>query len=148
MIARTQTMTQREIAQLQRQNNPLSVATIKPRPASAFRRTYFNISGIDRNLNRYEGLITPTRTWSEGNLRCHYADYNVQYTYGGTDKGSIPWPLCYRPDSDPMMLPDGTLAPTGTPVPPEDLIPMAGYVKPRGYYLTPFLQSLYDRRPQ
>jgi hypothetical protein len=145
MLARQQPMYEREVAQLQRRNNPLSVATISPRPASAFKRAYFNISGIDTKLNHYEGLVTPTRTWYEGSLRCHYADYDVEYAYGGTDKGSIPWPLCYHPDQDPMTLPDGSPAPSGTPVPARDLFPMAGYIRPAGLYLTPFLESLYER---
>lgn len=144
MLAREQPAYEREIAQM-RENSPLSTATISPRPASAFRKAYFNISGIDRNLNHFEGLVTPTRTWNENGLRCHYADYDVEYAYGGTDKGSIPWPLCYAPALDPMALPDGTPAPNGTPVPTQDLYPMPGYLLPSGTYLTPFLQLLYRR---
>jgi hypothetical protein len=144
MLAREQPLYEREIARM-REQSPLSTATISPRPPSAFRRAYFNVSGVDRNLNRFEGLVTPTRTWNENGMRCHYADYDVEYQYGGTDKGSIPWPLCYAPSLDPMSLPDGTPAPNGTPVPTIDLYPMPGYVLPQGTYLTPFLELLYRR---
>jgi hypothetical protein len=144
MLAREQPVYEREIERM-RQNSPLSTATISPRPASAFRKAYFNISGIDRNLDRFEGLVTPTRTWNENGLRCHYADYDIEYQYGGTDKGAIPWPLCYAPALDPMSLPDGTPAPNGTPVPTVDLYPRPGYVLPQGTYLTPFLNLLYRR---
>lgn len=144
MLAREQPIYEREVAQM-RERSPLSTATISPRPASAYRKAYFNISGIDRNLDRFEGLVTPTRTWNENGKRCHYADYDVEYEYGGTDKGSIPWPLCYAPAFDPMALPDGSPAPNGTPVPTPDLYPMTGYVLPPGTYLTPFLELLYRR---
>ncbi len=45
-LAREEAAFSREVAQLRRQNNPLSVATIPPRPASAYRRVYMNVSGV------------------------------------------------------------------------------------------------------
>jgi len=137
---------QREVAQLQARNNPMSVATISPRPAAAYRRSYLNISGVNRSQETYEGIVTPTQTWLDGSLRCHYASYDVEYSSGASDKGNIPWPLCYRPDLDPMSLPDGRPVPNGSPVPAQDLFPMQGYVLPPGTYLTQFLRQLYARQ--
>lgn len=137
---------QHEVAQFHARDNPLSVATIAPRPASAYRRSYVNISGIDRNQETYQGIVTPTQTWLEGQQRCHYASYDVEYSTGASDKGNIPWPLCYAPDRDPMMLPDGQPVPNGSPVPARDLYPMDGYTLPPGTYLTQFLRQLYNRQ--
>lgn len=136
----------REVAQLRAQNNPLSVATIPPRPPSSYRRAYLNVSGIDRNQDHYEGIVSPIQTWTYGSLRCHYATYDVEYSSGANDKGNIPWPLCYPPAQDPLTLPDGRPVPNGSPVPAEDLFPMDGYVLPTGTYLTEFLRQLYNRQ--
>ncbi|HEY9085798.1 MAG TPA: hypothetical protein VIN40_07680 [Candidatus Tyrphobacter sp.] len=139
-LAREQSAFAREVAQLRRQNNPLSVATIAPRPASAYRRTYFNISGIQTPRSEHvEGIVTPIRSWREGALHCYYANYNVEFSNGSGDSGEIPWPLCYPPDHDVMQLP------SGSPIPAIDLFPMEGYVLPAGTYLTHFLRELYNR---
>jgi hypothetical protein len=145
-LAQEEQSFQREVVALRARNDPMSVATIPPRPPSSFRRAYFNVSGVDRNLDRYEGLVTPIETWSENGLRCHYATYDVEYTSGASDKGNIPWPLCYPPSQDPMMLPDGRPVPNGSPIPAIDLFPMQGYVLPPGTYLTDFLRQLYNRQ--
>jgi len=145
-LQRDEAMFRREVAQLQARNNPMSVATISPRPASSYRRSYVNISGVDRNQETYEGIVTPTQTWFDGQRRCHYASYDVEYSSGASDRGSIPWPLCYALDHDPMVLPDGQPVPNGSPVPPQDLYPMEGYVLPPGTYLTQFLRLLYSRQ--
>lgn len=136
----------REVAQLRARNNPLSVATIAPRPPSSYRREYLNISGIDSNQEHYEGIVSPIETWTQGSLRCHYATYDVEYSSGADDKGNIPWPLCYPPGQDPLTLPDGRPVPNGSPVPAEDLFPMTGYVLPRSVFLTQFLRQLYNRQ--
>lgn len=145
-LAQEQQAFAREVAELRARNNPMSVATIAPRPPSAYRRAYLNISGVDRNLDRYEGLVTPIQTWIEDGLRCHYVTYDVEYTSGASDRGNIPWPLCYPPSQDPMVLPDGRPVPNGSPVPVIDLFPMQGYVLPQGTYLTQFLRQLYNRQ--
>lgn len=137
---------QREVAHLRARDNPMSVATIAPRPPSSFRRAYFNVSGITHNLDRYEGLVTPLETWMQGPMRCHYASYDVEYSSGASDRGNIPWPLCYPPSEDPMMLADGRPVPNGSPIPTIDLFPMQGYVLPPGTYLTVFLRQLYNRQ--
>lgn len=141
-LAREQAMYQREVAQLRERDNPLSVATIPPRPASAYRREYLDISGINSRTVRDEGIVTPMRRWREGDLHCYYARYSIAFGNGGSESGYIPWPLCYPPDHDVLSLP------TGDRVPTIDLIPAADYVVPSGTYLTPFLQWLYDLRAQ
>jgi hypothetical protein len=139
MLAREQPSYRREIAQLQRQDNPLSAATISPRPPSAFRREYINVSGIDLPGSHYnEGIVTGIERWREDGLNCYYANYVLEYYRGGTESGTIPWPLCYAPDHDMMELGEGAL------IPKEYLAPMRDYVLPPGTYLTPFLQYLYE----
>lgn len=144
-LAQEQQSFQREVAQLRARDNPLSVATIPPRPPSSYQRSYLNISGVDRRAESFEGLVTPVRTWMENGMRCHYAMYDVQYSSGAMDRGNIPWPLCYLPSRDPMTLPDGTPVPNGSPVPTILLYPMDGYVLPPGTFLTQFLRGLYER---
>jgi len=141
-LQRDQRLFAREVAQLQSNNNPLSVATIPPRPASAYRRVYFNVNGMQRHVDETaEGVITSVRDWQGGNgIRCHYARYDVVFSRGGSETGYIPWPLCYPANRDVLDLPEGS------PVPEEYLLPGTDYVLPSGTYLTPFLRWLYDRR--
>lgn len=138
-LEREQEAYRREIARLQQANNPLSAATLPPRPASSFRREYVNVSGIDKpDTTRGEGVVTPVRKWRENGLNCYYADYAVEFAHGGSEDGLIPWPLCYDPDHDMLALGEGAL------IPKEYLAPMRDYTLPAGTYLTQFLQYLYN----
>ena len=141
-LARQQQLYQREVAQLRQQNNPLSVATISPRPPSSYRRSYVDIGGVvNERRELVEGILTPINHWFTGPMSCYYTRYAVQFSTGGSEQGYIPWPVCYPRDHDVMVNPPWAhLLPL--PVPP------VGYVLPDGTYLTPLLREIYDQRPR
>ncbi len=83
-------------------------------------------------------MLTPLKHWLAGDLSCYYAQYDAQFSGGGSEQGVIPWPVCYPRNADAMIHP---AYPHDLPVP----FPPPGYVLPAGKYLTPLLEGLYDR---
>lgn len=135
--AQRQTFSQ-EVARLREQNNPLSLAAPHEPPASAYRRTYFDVPGHSRR-EAVEAILLPLRHWRVNDMSCYYVRYIAQFTSGGSEDGVIPWPVCYPVNDDVMMNPP---YPHDLPIP----IPQRDYVLPAGTYLTPLLKSIYDRR--
>jgi hypothetical protein len=143
MLAREQSAYRREIAQLQEQNNPLSAATMSPRPPSAFRRSYINISGLQMTNPVTEAIATPVRRWTEDGLNCYYAHIDVAYSDGAGEDETLPWALCYPPDRDVLgSAADGAL------IPVRYFAPMRGFELPPGTTLTPVEQFLYNEPRQ
>ncbi|MBV8117592.1 MAG: hypothetical protein JOZ01_06415 [Candidatus Eremiobacteraeota bacterium] len=70
---------------------------------------------------------------------CYYARYVAQYTHGGNEAGTIPWPVCYPIDDDKIAHPPW-VHDVPVPTPPSD------YVLPPGTYLTPLLARIYANR--
>lgn len=143
MLAREQSVYRREIAQLQAQNNPLSAATISPRPPSAFRRMYINVSGIQSDNPVVEAIATPVRRWTDGGMNCYYAHIDVAFSDGAGESEVLPWALCYPPDRDVL----GTSA-NGALIPVKYFAPMRGYALPPGTTLTPVEQFIYSEPRQ
>ncbi len=127
-----------EIAQLRARNNPLSLATRAPAPAAAYHRTYFDVPG-HRDLDAVQVELIPLRHWFAGTTICYYTRYVAQYTHGGSEEGTIPWPVCYPLDDDRIAHPPFV---HDIPVP----LPPPGYVLPPGTYLTPLLSRIYGNR--
>ncbi len=141
-LAREQAAFTREVAQLRRQDNPLSIATIPPRPASAYRRAYVNTSGINGKQISAVDVVTPIRNWIGDGLDCYYVHYDVQFSTGAAESGEMPWPLCFSPQHNALS----PTLPVGSEIPTQDLLPRADYVLPSGTYLSPFLRWLYNQR--
>jgi hypothetical protein len=129
----------REAQRLHAQSNPLSAATMSPDAASAMRKSYFDISGRFEREGA-QALLTPLKHWFDGNLSCYYVHYDAQFSGGGTEQGTIPWPVCYPRTADRMLPLDRT---HDLPIP----VPPAGYALPAGTYLSPLLRGIYERRP-
>ncbi len=127
-----------EIARLRARNNPLSLATKAPAPAAAYRRTYFDVPG-HRDLDAVQVELIPLRHWFASTTICYYTRYVAQYTHGGSEEGTIPWPVCYPLDDDRIANPPFV---HDIPVP----LPPPGYNLPPGTYLTPLLSRIYGNR--
>ena len=137
-IAQQEHAFSQEIAQLRARSNPLSLATKAPEPAAAYRRTYFDVPG-HRDVNAVQVEVIPLRHWYAGTTICYYTRYVAQYTHGGSEEGTIPWPVCYPLDDDRIAHPPFV---HDIPVP----LPPPGYVLPPGTYLTPLLSRIYANR--
>lgn len=137
-ISQQQRAFSQEIAQLRARNNPLSLATKAPQPAAAYRRTYFDVAGR-RDENAVQVEVIPLRHWYSGTTICYYTRYVAQYTHGGNEEGTIPWPLCYPIDADRIANPPFV---HDIPIP----VPPPGYVLPPGTYLPPLLSRIYANR--
>lgn len=137
-IAQQERTFSQEIAQLHARNNPLSLATKAPAPPAAYRRTYFDVAG-NRDEDAVQVEVIPLKHWYAGATICYYARYVAQYTHGGSEEGTIPWPVCYPVNDDHIANPPFV---HDIPVPE----PPPGYVLPPGTYLTPLLSRIYANR--
>jgi hypothetical protein len=104
--------TQQDLAALQRQfsqtiadararSNPLNVPT---EPPEGEKRYPIQIRGIYGNLRTGEGILTPTRYWSQDGYTYYYVNYEIVFSDGRYDSGSVPWPIRYHPKEDPFIL--------------------------------------------
>ncbi|MDQ2865318.1 MAG: hypothetical protein M3R51_03765 [Candidatus Eremiobacteraeota bacterium] len=138
-LAQTLAAQEREFAResraLHASNNPLSIATIAPRPPASYQRSYMDLSGRDRE-NRIAAVLRVLSKFATNTMHCYYVHYDAQFSSGGTDAGNIPWPICYPKDRD-AMLPLDRVHVLPIPVPPP------GYVLPAGVELSPLLHDIY-----
>lgn len=121
-------------------NNPMSIATIAPQPPSTYQRSYMDLSGKDQQEHVF-AVLTVREKFQTPSLHCYYVSYAAQFSGGGTDDGTIPWPVCYPKDHDAMLPLD---RPHMLPVP----APQPGYVLPPGTVLSPLLREIYDHQIQ
>jgi hypothetical protein len=77
------------IAQARAQSNPLDVPT---EPPAGQKRYQLQMKGIYSYLKAGEGEITPTRHWTQGDYNYYYMNYEIEYSDGTFEQGSIPWP--------------------------------------------------------
>lgn len=139
-LAKDEQQFSQETKTLQSENNPMSVATIAPQPPAAYQRSYMDLNGKDKQENVF-AVLTVRERFQTATLHCYYVRYDAQFSGGGTDNGTIPWPVCYPKDHDAMLPLD---RPHMLPVP----APQPGYVLPAGTVLSPLLQEIYDRKIQ
>lgn len=125
-----------EVAQLNQRNDPHAIPTIDPASAESASKSYsFDMGNSDGGGSHGNGLIIPTRSWHERGLDCYYTRYEYTYPTGASEEGSIPWPVCYDPGSDPFHEP-----PHPMPFP----LPETGYTLPAGTYMPPLEKQAYE----
>jgi len=137
-LARQQAQFAKTAQRLHAQNDPLSVATPNGPPATIHRQ-FINEMGQNHQTT-YFAFLTPNKHWFDGAWSCYYVDYAMSTNTGGTEDGSIPWPVCYPRNHDAMLPLD---RPHNLPVP----LPPRGYAAPAGFYMAPFLKSIYEGSP-
>jgi hypothetical protein len=137
-LAKQQQQFAEEVHRLHQENNPLAIGTSAPNPAS-YRHTDIDASGTYTQMERDYAWLRPVRHWFSGGMSCYYTTYEMSSSFGGTEDGTIPWPICY-PRNDDRMLPLDRSHELPVPVPPP------GFTLAKGTYLTPFLQKIFDRR--
>jgi hypothetical protein len=126
----------REVAQLDKADDPHAVPTIDPGSQGSTMKTYqFQVPAALRGEEHGNGLITPTTSWQDHGLDCYYGRYEFTYPDGAQESGAIEWPFCYQPVADPFKEP-----PHPMPFPP----PPDGYVLPSGTYLPPIEKDFYE----
>jgi len=138
-VERQEAQLAREAARINANRAPLSNATSAPDPSS-FRRSIVDSGGVSRT-DYVKAYLLPVQHWFSGDLSCYYVRYAASFSQGGNEKGEIPWPVCYPRDHD--ELAHGPY-PHRLPVP----YPQPSYRLPRGTYLTPFMQHIYNDRPR
>ncbi|HEU5478776.1 MAG TPA: hypothetical protein VFU90_03040, partial [Candidatus Tumulicola sp.] len=137
-IAAQEQTFQQELARLRAANNPLSIAPKARETPSTLHRTYFDVAG-KRDLDAVQVQLIPIQRWTSGTMVCYYARYVAQYTHGGNEEGTVPWPVCYPAGDDKIAYPPYV---HDIPIP----IPQPDYVLPPGTYLTPLLARIYGQR--
>jgi hypothetical protein len=126
----------REVAMLNKSDDPHAIPTIDPASQGSTMKTYqFQIPASMRGDEHGNGLITPTTSWHDHGLNCYYGRYEYTYPDGAEESGTIAWPFCYEPGVDPFKEP-----PHPMPFPP----PPVGYVLPAGTDLPPIEKDFYE----
>ena len=125
----------REVAALNKSDDPHAVPTIDPASQGSTMKSYqFNPASMNGDEHG-NGFITPTTSWHDRGLNCYYGRYEYTYPDGAEESGAIAWPFCYPPGLDPFKEP-----PHPMPFPP----PLAGYVLPPGTDLPPIEKEFYE----
>lgn len=116
-------------------NQPLSIATIAPKPPTAIHRSYMDLNGVDSH-EHVEAVLVAIDHWNADGMSCYYVRYTAQFSGGGNEDGTIPWPVCYPVTHD-AMLPLNRIHDLPIPSPPY------GYRLPPGTPLSPLLREIY-----
>ena len=134
-IAIEQQTFQKTVARLRQSNNPLSVATVPPRPPTSYHRSLFDTPGEAKTV-RQQMVLVPMQHWTTDAQSCYWTSYTEQSSTGTSEDGTVPWPVCYPKGNDILArCPLGCRAPIPYPQP--------GYVLPPNTYLSPFLLAIY-----
>ena len=105
-IERDQAGFAKEVAQLNKQNDPHAIPTIDPGSQESATKNYaFAVPSSLRGSEHGNGIITPTRRWRDNGLDCYYGRYEFTYPDGSMEDGEIVWPFCYYPGADPFTQP-------------------------------------------
>jgi hypothetical protein len=118
----------REVAQLNAQDDPHAIPTIDPSSQESPTKSYsFDVPSSMRGDQHGNGIITPTSSWRDNGRDCYYGRYEFTYPDGAMEYGTIVWPFCFDPDSDPFKQPPHPipfpLPPTGFKLPPDTPMP-------------------------
>ncbi len=125
-----------EVAQLNKQDDPHSIPTIDPSSNGSTMKSYkFDVASLNSGDEHGNGIITPTQRWHAQGEDCYYGRYEFTYPDGAMETGSIVWPFCYDPGSDPFKLP-----PHPMPFP----LPLPGFKLPADAQLPPIEKQVYD----
>jgi hypothetical protein len=136
-LARDQAGFAKEVAQLNRQNDPHSIPTIDPAARASSSKTYqFALPSTSHGSEHGNGIITPVRSWRDGSQDCYYGKYEYTYANGSMEDGSIVWPFCYDADEDPFKEP-----PHPIPFP----MPLPGFKLPADADMPPLEKAVYQQ---
>jgi len=87
-------------------------------------RYRLQMKGKSGSLHHGQGTYTPTKSWHAGNLDYYYVTYEYVYPDGTYEMGRVPWPIHFRPASDPFANDRlDLLARTPLPSPPTGYVP-------------------------
>ncbi len=126
----------REVAQLNERNDPRAIPTIDPESRESSTKSYsLDIPSSLRGDEHGNGIITPVESWQRGGRDCYYGRYEFTYPDGAMESGSIVWPFCFDPSSDPFKEP-----PHPIPFP----LPLLGFKLPSDAQLPPIEKSVYE----
>lgn len=127
----------KEVAALNKQNDPHAIPTMDPATRASNVKSYsFDVGSRGSDEGRGNGYITTTSRWHDRGLNCYYGRYEYTYADGAEEDGDIAWPFCYEPALDPFRLPPPRLMPFPPPPP--------GYRLPPGTQLPPLEKQYYD----
>jgi len=93
------------IAAAQAANNPLSISKLERSPSSTMRASY-NFAGAEAASRHGDGILYPTKRWTQGHFIYYLLRYTVHYPSGDYETGEVPWPVHYTADADPFAQGD------------------------------------------
>jgi hypothetical protein len=110
------------IAQVRSRVDPMR--TIAHETPAAPVRYRVQMKGKSASLHHGQGTYVPIKSWHAGGFDYYYVTYEYVYPDGTYETGSVPWPIHFRPASDPFANDRlDLLARTPLPLPPTDFVP-------------------------
>lgn len=101
-IVQQQSLFEKTIARLRREDNPVLNAARPVETPSAPKRMAYDFSGAF-GTSQGNGILEPVKSWRDGPYDYYYVRYWVQYADGAVETGYVPWPLRYLPQEDPFL---------------------------------------------
>lgn len=101
-IAQIERDLSKTIAQARTHVGPLSDTRKRTLPASA-RRYAMDFAGVGRELRHAQGICHPIKSWQADGWNYYYDTCEVQEPDGSEREKALPWPVRYRPQSDPNL---------------------------------------------
>ncbi len=121
--------------QLKAENDPLAGtanANVKPEAPKPY---HMNLNGT-MGTPTPQGILEAIRMWREGDNDVYYVRYTVEYSDGSQESGTVPWPIHFPHDNDPLARGDHRLPLPGPP---------PTFVGDRST-MTPLVLDCYDHR--
>jgi hypothetical protein len=130
-LSRIENDLSRTIAQARSDTNPLNVS--RQAPAASTRRYRMQMLGAPSEMNGYQGLCDPLKSWQQNGLDYYYVSCNVQKFDGNLERQAMPWPVHFPPNRDPfngsMMANEVQRVPVPGPD-PDFKLPPGAYASP------------------
>jgi hypothetical protein len=101
-IAQIERDLSKTIAQARTHAGPLSDIRKRTLPASS-RRYAMDFAGVGRELRHAQGICHPIKSWQADGWNYYYDSCEVQEPDGSQREKALPWPVRYRPQSDPNL---------------------------------------------
>ena len=133
--AQTQSF-EKTIAQAKAANDPVAGAATSSLSPEAPKRYAMNVNG-SFGTPAPEGVLYPTKRWTQGAYVYYYVRYLAEYADGTTESGIVPWPIRFPASNDPFAHDRHRMPLPG---------PMQDYVAAADVQMQPLVKNCYDHR--
>ena len=102
------------IAAVRAGHDPLAGTTAAPDYTT---KQYTDVASFTTGELRHGGLCDPDKSWQEGGYDYYFVSCNVRFPGGTYQREAVPWPIRFKPTSDPFNGTLGHEEPLSMPLP-------------------------------